>query len=472
MNAPALTPIALLLLGSLVALLGGTKLRSASLASIPLALGALFIGFGSSAAGWWAIDRLGLTLGATALVIGLCATRFALRQFMGERRGGPIVAASLLVVGTVVATDLAATPAALVLSWAATSGSTVLLLRAGAGKWSSGAVRSAARTFAVADGALVTSVLVVWEVAGSAALTAPLSSRTALVGSAGAILLVGTVLAAAGRAGMTGRRSWVLSTIATPTPVSVLLHAGVVNAGALLLLRVEMMTGSRWWLAAGLAAISVGVIVRAAPRIHARVDLKGQLAASTISQMAFMLLAIAVGWPLLAVTHLIGHGLYKAGRVMASGAATASRVRLRRRAPVGRLLPAPGRALGAAAILGVAGVLALRLGGDALAVMGVMAPGAVAVWWVRTRQRIIRPVVMVVGIAGALATYGVVVAGAQGLLGEALPGGAWQAPWWTLGLAVVAVAVLGVARRHRPRRLGTVERLVQPSGRSTQEAAA
>ena len=79
---------------------------------------------------------------------------------------------------------------------------------------------------------------------------------------------------------------------------------------------------------------------------------------------------------------------------------------------------------------------------------------------------------MVVGIAGALATYGVVVAGAQGLLGEALPGGAWQAPWWTLGLAVVAVAVLGVARRHRPRRLGTVERLVQPSGRSTQEAAA
>ena len=473
MTASTFTTIAVLLAGSLLALWGGQRSRIVALASMPVALITLLVGSGSSEGGWWSTDKVGVMLASVALVIGLCACRFALVQFAGERRGGAIIAASILVVASVVATDLATNQATLIGAWVATSLATIVLLVSGAGSWRAGVVRRAALTFAIADGILVAAVLGALAAPGHIGLLTPLTSRSGLQGIAGAMVLSAAALASIGRAGLSTRSSWVTATVATPTSVSALLHAGVVNAGALLLLRFEVATGSRWWLAAALGLVCAGTLLALAPRIHARVDLKGQLAASTVAQMAFMLLAVALGWPLLALTHLVGHGLYKAGRFMASGGATEARARLRRRAPRGMTIARVPRIAGAIGLLLTAAIFGIAAGGDVLAAMGVFGPAAAVVWWTRTSKPIDGALVCVGGLAGGLALYGGILVAASAMLGGSMPAGLLQAPWWSLGACVGLVAVLTASRRAAGRpTLSSVSQLTQQRTIQVEEVAA
>ena len=455
-----MTPLAIaclipLLMGSMIALWGGQRFRAASLVAFPAAIGVIVVGPLTQTPEWGSADRVGVMLASVALVIGLCACRFALVQFAGERRGGAIMAASILVVASVVATDLATNQATLVGAWVATSVATIVLLASGAGTWRAGVVRRAAVTFAIVDGLLVAAVLGALAAPGHIGLLTPLTSRSGLQGIAGAMVLAAAALAAIGRAGLSTRSSWVTATVATPTSVSALLHAGVVNAGVLLLLRFEMATGSRWWLAAALGLVCAGTLLALAPRIHARVDLKGQLAASTVAQMAFMLLAIALGWPLLALTHLVGHGLYKAGRFMSSGGATEARARLRRQLIAGRALSVEERVVGALGLLALAGMVGASIGGDVVAALGVLVPCAVAVWWERSARPIQRPMTTWAVLSIGLLAYIGVLASAQSLLGSSMPTVSHWSPWWAMGAVVALVVAVTAARRSASTRMSS-----------------
>jgi NADH:ubiquinone oxidoreductase subunit 5 (subunit L)/multisubunit Na+/H+ antiporter MnhA subunit len=447
MTSSALIWIAVIFVGVGVAFSGSDTLRAASLLAIPIAGVGLLVRQDPRPSAWWGTDRLGLTLAIVALVIGLCASRFALRQFEGEKRGGAILASSLAVVASLVATDLARNLAALAISWIVTSACTVALLKVASDHRKSSPARRTLLAFGVADGLMVAGVLVASSLHGGISLTAPLTDRAS--GLAAGVLLGAATVAACARAGLSLGRSWVTATISAPTSVSALLHAGVVNAGALLLLRVEGVTGTIWVFSATLAVVCITVLVALAPRIHARPDLKGQLAASTISQMAFMLLAVALGWPLLAITHLVGHGIYKAGRFMAAGGATEARARLRRRDPAGAQLFDRSRVAGCIGLLSVASAAGLAVGADGLAAMGVVGPAAAVVWWQRTKTPLRGPLLTWVLLAAGLAAYGSVIAGAQAVLGDALPPEIWRAPWWSLGAAVGFVAIVTGWRRRR-----------------------
>ncbi len=445
--------------------------RAVALAAIPVSGVFLLLSQSHQSSAWWGADRLGVVLALMALIICFCAARFALRQFEGEERGGPILASSLAVVGGVVATDLARNLAALMISWAVTSLCTVVLLSAGTTWAKASAARQAAVVFGIADSFIILGVLLSSWLPGGISLTAPLTSKAQ--GVAAGVLLGVAAIAACGRAGLSLGRSWVTSTISVPTSTSALLHAGVVNAGALLLLRAEGTSGSSWVFGALLALVCVVVLLVLAPKIHARVDLKGQLAASTVSQMAFMLLAVALGWPLLAITHLVGHGLYKAGRFMSSGGATETRARVRRRADSGSQMSQFHRVAGVAALLVVAVALGVAVGQDALAAMSVVGPAAGVVWWQRTATPLRGPLVSWAVVAVGLATYGAMLKGAQTLLGASLPSAIWQAPWWSLG-AVVALVTMISELRHRSsmKATATVGKLVTPAPALMHEVAA
>ena len=102
--------------------------------------------------------------------------------------------------------------------------------------------------------------------------------------------------------------------------------------------------------------------------IKARTDVKGKLASSTSTQMAFMSIEAAVGLPGLALLHLIGHGSYKSWCFLRAGGAI-TRNRLGHRPSV-RSLPitilAIGIGLASAAatmwILGTVEVLSAAVG--------------------------------------------------------------------------------------------------------------
>ena len=293
-----LCSVAVVLTGAALARFGGPRLRVAGLSSLVLAL-ALDATLPHSGA--WSSDPLSLTLAIAAVVIGLSAGAFGLRQFRGEARAATITMWVVLVVGSVCWLDVARSTPAIVCSWIVTSLATVGVLTASTGSGPRQPGRRALTAAAVGDGALLLGV----------ATAAVLHAHH--LGGGGTVLLAGAGIAALARAGFGTGRSWVVSTVAAPTPVSALLHAGVVNAGAVLLLHVAGRAGLPTWFAGALLVVSVAQMVALAPQINRRFDLKGQLATSTVSQMAFMLACIALGWPVLAVTHLIGHGIYKAG---------------------------------------------------------------------------------------------------------------------------------------------------------------
>lgn len=423
--------------------------RVVVLISLLLSLTMLVVARPHSHVGWWSPDRLGWFLALASLIMGLCVCHYAARQFAGEERGRPFLAMALTIVGCVVSTDLSSTTLSLCLSWVATSVITVLLLRIdGVAGRSPSPWRRPAMTFAVGDFLLLVACAGAYAHSHGPSPLSPWHGRTH--GIASVLLVAGAMIAAAGRAGLTLRRSWVFDTVNAPTAASALLHAGVVNAGALLIFRVQGIAGSSTPLDIVFAATCLVVLMTLTPRIHARVDLKGQLAASTVAQMSLMLAAMALGYPLLAFTHAVGHGLYKAGRFMSAGGAIDQRARLRRRLPRGTVLSRRARTLAALTLGLVAATWGASAGGDAPVLMSVFGPAAIVVWWTRSGSPLRSVTAVWSGLGLALLLYGALVAGLGQLLQLGHDTARWQAPWWSLGALVLIVVASNTVRHRKP----------------------
>ncbi|HEY9732860.1 MAG TPA: proton-conducting transporter membrane subunit [Drouetiella sp.] len=116
---------------------------------------------------------------------------------------------------------------------------------------------------------------------------------------------------------------WLLATLDAPTPLSGLLHAGVVNVSAILAWRMmPMLQGHEsvlliWGTLAALSAV-VGTL-----SMSAQPDVKRKLVYSTVGQMGFMSLQCASGAIAAALFHLLAHGLFKSHMFLQSGSAVA-----------------------------------------------------------------------------------------------------------------------------------------------------
>lgn len=141
---------------------------------------------------------------------------------------------------------------------------------------------------------------------------------------------------------------WLIQVMEAPTPVSALLHAGVVNIGGFLMIRMSpLMVGSD---AAQALLVIVGSLtaVIAALTMMTRISIKVMLAWSTCAQMGFMLMQCGLGAYELAALHLIGHSLYKAHAFLSSGSVV-EQYRIKAMSPAPRQ-PGFARWLGALAV--------------------------------------------------------------------------------------------------------------------------
>lgn len=134
-------------------------------------------------------------------------------------------------------------------------------------------------------------------------------------------LVVAAMLAAAGvvRSALVPTWRWLPLTAEAPSPVSALLHAGVVNGlGLLAVLFWPVFEGARPVLLA-LAAVGLVTAVLATAAMRLRPDVKGKLASSTSAQMGYMAVQIGLGLPAFAMLHLVGHGFYKGWLFLRAG---------------------------------------------------------------------------------------------------------------------------------------------------------
>ena len=113
--------------------------------------------------------------------------------------------------------------------------------------------------------------------------------------------------------------SWLPDTMETPTPVSALMHAGIINGGGFLLIRLSPVVSHSPTVLTTLALIGSFTALFASLIMLTQTSIKRSLAYSTIAQMGFMMLQIGLGAFALAMLHIVAHSLYKAHAFLTSG---------------------------------------------------------------------------------------------------------------------------------------------------------
>ncbi len=174
----------------------------------------------------------------------------------------------------------------------------------------------------VGDMGLAIALMVLFATVGSVGFAdvfaaAPQMSHGTL-NAVGLLLLLG----ACGKSAQVPLQSWLGDAMEGPTPVSALIHAAtMVTAGVYLIVR----SGPVFDLAptAQTAVVVVGAVTLLFGAIIgcAKDDIKKALAASTMSQIGYMVLAAGLGPAgyAVAILHLLTHGFFKAGLFLGAG---------------------------------------------------------------------------------------------------------------------------------------------------------
>ncbi len=114
---------------------------------------------------------------------------------------------------------------------------------------------------------------------------------------------------------------WLLSSLNSPTPVSALMHAGLVNGGGFLLVRFAPLYFSLPHFLTGIFVIGIFSAILGTLWKLMQNDVKRMLACSTMAQMGFMVVQCSLGLFPAAVAHLCWHGFFKGYLFLASGSA-------------------------------------------------------------------------------------------------------------------------------------------------------
>ena len=269
----------------------------------------------------------------------------------------------------------------------------------------------------LADVLLLVAAATAWWEVGSGSLSA-LRSHLAHAPAAMPLQVcaVCLTLAVILRTALLPVHGWLTQVMEAPTPVSALLHAGVVNLGGFVLVRFAPLlassTAARWLL----ILVGMATALLAGQVMLTRVSIKVRLALSTVAQMGFMVLECGLGLYSLAMLHLLGHSLYKAHAFLSSSAVVRqSRQQMLR----GRTSPSTTSMLAAPLLAGAIVWLGLRT--------AIAAPWPL--WW-----------------AGILA-----LAWAPLLWMPARPAGAGRPPLaqWLAGPATVAALTATAMLAHR-----------------------
>ncbi len=194
------------------------------------------------------------------------------------------------------------------------------------------AARKKAVVARISEGALAVAVVLLLASYGTTDIATILSSAqgNALTIVAASLIALAAVMASA----QFPIHGWLTEVMEAPTPVSALLHAGVINAGGFLLIRfADVMLVAPGIMAmlvmlGGFTALFGGLVMLTQPAV------KTSLAWSTIAQMAFMIMQCGLALFPLALLHIVAHSLYKAHAFLSAGEAVRNVAAIRRPGPV------------------------------------------------------------------------------------------------------------------------------------------
>jgi len=424
---------------------------------------------GATSTGLMGIAGLGLSarLDAVSAVmlllvsfVGWVVVRFAATYMDGEAEQGPFTGWLCATLAAVMLLVIAGNVLQLVLAWIATSLFLHKLLLHYPGRV---AAQRAARkkwiTARLGDVALLAAAVMLYAQYGTGSITDILTEARLGEGQESAGWIAATLaLAAILKSAQFPTHGWLTEVMETPTPVSALLHAGVINAGGFLLIRfADVMLLAPGVLAVlamlgGFTALFGGLVMLSQSAV------KTSLAWSTVAQMGFMILQCGLALFPLALLHIVAHSLYKAHAFLASGTAVDGVAAIRRPGLVA--IPnglAVGRAFLIALVIYAAVAFAFGISGKS---PQAIALGAILIFGVAyllaqgladSAPRVLTQRTAAYSAAAAVG-YFTLQTGAEWLMAGTLPATPAPGPleWALIALALLSFGVVAVAQAMFP----------------------
>ena len=461
----SLVPVAAPLGLILVSVLAGSRRsspegiqRAAEVASsvgfgLALAAAAVVFTLGSQTSPMLGIEGLGLslrldllssTMFAVVSFVGMLVVRYSRSYFAGDPRHGDFVGRLSLALAAVSLLTLAGNLAQLVVAWMAASFALHRLLvffehrpRAViAGRKKMIAARLG-DLLLIAAAVLIAQAFGTTDIASIASQARGLAQPPAGVDVAMWLLVTAALLKSA----QLPFHTWLPEVMETPTPVSALLHAGLINSGGFLVLRFADLVVLEPGAMTALVVVGMTTAVFGSLVMLTQTTIKGALAYSTLAQMGFMMLECGLGAFGIAILHIVGHSLYKAHAFLSAGNAVMA-------APVAppvhridRLPAAVAVGLGLVAALGITSVAfspAEAAWASTAALAGVFALGLV-IWVGKQLEERRSPATLALALVTLLAAPAVFIAMKSGV--TAVYGAELVAAPAPTSVAIVATAL-------------------------------
>lgn len=270
------------------------------------------------------LDAISCSMFLLVAFVGVIVVQYSRNYMDGDARQGEFMGGLCLTLAAVMLLVLAGNLTQLVAAWLATSLSLHrLLVFYPERRQARIAARKKFIVARVGDVCVIGASATLVVAFGSTDIATVLMRAHALApGAAPAALQVAALLigmAAMLKSAQFPSHGWLPEAMDTPTPVSALLHAGIINAGGFLMIRfADVMLLSAPVLhfiavVGGFTALFGGVVMLT------QTSVKGSLAWSTVAQMGFMTFQCGLGAFAIALLHLVTHSLYKAHAFLSSG---------------------------------------------------------------------------------------------------------------------------------------------------------
>lgn len=269
---------------------------------------------------WLRLDTLSSVMVVLVSFLGTVVTRFAVRYLEGDQRRPMFLMWMSFTLASVLILVSANHLLVLALAWLSTSLCLHRLLLHHPGR--PGAVFAARKKFVcsrLAEIFLLVAILTLHSSYGTWRIDELMQRVTSGQHFGLTVPAIMIALCAMIKSAQFPFHSWLPDTMETPTPVSAFMHAGIINGGGFLVLRLSPV------LAASPVSLHLLVVIGSITAAFgsivmlAQPGVKRSLAFSTIAQMGFMMIQCGLGAWGLALLHLVAHSLYKAHAFLHAG---------------------------------------------------------------------------------------------------------------------------------------------------------
>ncbi len=271
------------------------------------------------------LDPLSVTMLGMIALLGFIVVRFSLNYLDGDNRQNLFLGRLAATIASVQLLVLSGNLASLWLAWVLTSLSLHQLLVFYPNR--PRAVIAARKKFIVArfaDASLLGAAALLYLQFGSGNLevifegvkSGIASANTPAFLEAAAVLLA---IAALLKSAQFPSHGWLVEVMETPTPVSALLHAGLLNAGPFLIVRMATVMNGATMAPNVLIVVGGFTALFASVTFLTQPSVKTALGYSSIAHMGFSLLMCGMGVYSAAMLHLVAHSFYKAHAFLSSG---------------------------------------------------------------------------------------------------------------------------------------------------------